>query len=173
MEIIDQAIEQLKDKFGQDVLGVERFRGETTVKLAPKSITAAVKLLRDDPELQFNMLLLLTAVDYFPQEPRFVIAYRLYSMANDLFIGLRVPVPGDNPKLPTIESVFPNANWHEREVIDMFGVEFTGHSDPRRILMPHDWEGHPLRKDYPLGYEEVQFTFNFEDIDKNKPYAEE
>jgi NADH-quinone oxidoreductase subunit C len=116
---------------------------------------------------------MLTAVDYFPQEPRFMVAYRLYSMPNNVYIGLRVPVPGDDRQLPTIESVYPNANWHEREVYDMFGVEFEGHSDMRRILMPHDWEGHPLRKDYPLGYEEVQFTFNFDEIDRNKPYAEE
>jgi NADH-quinone oxidoreductase subunit C len=69
--------------------------------------------------------------------------------------------------------VFKNANWHEREVYDMFGVQFEGHSDMRRILMPEDWEGHPLRKDYPLGYEEVQFTFNFDEIDRRKPYAKE
>lgn len=173
MDVVEQAVAKLKDMFGEDVLSVSAFRQETTVELSPQVITAAVKLLRDDPEFSFDMLLLLTAVDYFPQEPRFVVAYRLYSMANDAMIGLAVPVPGDEPKLPTIESVFPNANWHEREIIDMFGIEFTGHSDPRRILMPHDWEGHPLRKDYPLGYEEVQFTFNFEDIDRNKPYAEE
>lgn len=173
MKVVEQAVEKVKEQFGDDVLGVATFRGETTVQVAPKAITAVTKLLRDDPELEFNMLLLLTAVDYFPQEPRFVIAYRLYSLANDAMIGINVPVSGQEAKLPTIESVFPNANWHEREIIDMFGVEFTGHSDPRRILMPHDWEGHPLRKDYPLGYEEVQFTFNFEDIDRNKPYAKE
>lgn len=173
MAVIERAVEKLEEQFGDDVLSVSSFRDETTVELAPKAITAAAKLLRDDPDLDFNMLLMLTAVDYFPQEPRFAVVYRLYSMANDAMLGLSVPVPGDNPKLPTIESVFPAANWHEREVLDMFGIEFSGHSDPRRILMPHDWEGHPLRKDYPLGYEEVQFTFNFEDIDRNKPYAEE
>ena len=173
MEVIERAVNKLKAQFDEDVLGVSTFRDELTVELTPKTITAAVKLLHDDPELDFNMLLLLTAVDYFPGEPRFAVVYRLYSLANDVMLGLSVPVPDDDPKLPTIESVFPGANWHEREIIDMFGIEFTGHSDPRRILMPHDWEGHPLRKDYPLGYEEVQFTFNFEDIDRNKPYAEE
>jgi NADH-quinone oxidoreductase subunit C len=90
-----------------------------------------------------------------------------------MILGLRVPLPGENPSVLSLESVYPNANWHEREVYDMFGISFEGHTDLRRILMPHDWEGHPLRKDYPLGYEEVQFSFNFDEIDRRKRYARE
>ncbi len=89
----------------------------------------------------------------------------------DMLLMLRAPVDGNAPSLPTIESVYANANWFEREIWDMFGIRFEGHSDLRRILMPHDWEGHPLRKDFPLGYEEVQFSFNFKEIDDRKPYA--
>jgi len=90
-----------------------------------------------------------------------------------LLITLRVPLNGNSPHIETLEKVYPNANWHERELWDMFGIVFDGHSDMRRILMPHDWEGHPLRKDYPLGYEEVQFTFNVEDIKMRKPHPKE
>ena len=85
----------------------------------------------------------------------------------------QISLAGDALNIPTIEGLYPNANWHEREVYDLFGVNFEGHSDMRRILMPYDWEGHPLRKDYPLGYEEPQFTFNFEAIDLRKPKATE
>jgi NADH-quinone oxidoreductase subunit C len=86
---------------------------------------------------------------------------------------VRVPVNANEPVLPTITSIYANASWREREVWDMFGIRFQGHPDLRRILMPQDWQGHPLRKDYPLGYEEPQFTFNFEEINQRKPYAKE
>ncbi len=136
-------------------------------------IVEVCQFLRDDHDLSFNLLAALTAVDYWPKEPRFAVIYQLYSMEHRVFVGLRVPLQGTSSELQTIESVYPNANWHEREVYDMFGIRFKGHSDLRRILMPHDWEGHPLRKDYPLGYEEVQFSFNFDEIDRRKPYARE
>ncbi len=173
MDTVEGAVSALRQALGEQVLSVESFRGETTVVVAREAIVEAARLLRDAPELQFNLLAALTAVDYLPEEPRFAVVYKFYSLPNNRFLGLRVPVPGDDPEVPTIEGVFPNANWHEREVYDMFGITFKGHSDMRRILMPHDWEGHPLRKDYPLGYEEVQFTFNFDDIDRRKRYARE
>jgi NADH-quinone oxidoreductase subunit C len=148
------------------------FREEVTLTLAPEKILEACKALRD--EFGFDMLSAETAVDYWPeQEPRFHMIYLLYSFPNNLTLNLRVPLNGNMPHLSTVESVYPNANWYEREVWDMFGIRFDGHSDPRRILMPADWEGHPLRKDYPLGYEEVQFTFNRKEVDAKKPYAKE
>ena len=173
MTIADQSAALLKEQLGDALLDVSTFRGDTTATVEPMSVVTACKLLRDDAELGFDLLVLLTAVDYWPAEPRFAVVYRLYSTKQNAFFGLRVPVPGQDPVVPTIESVFKNANWHEREVFDMFGVRFEGHSDMRRILMPQDWEGHPLRKDYPLGYEEVQFTFNFDEIDRRKRYAKE
>jgi NADH-quinone oxidoreductase subunit C len=113
-------------------------------------------------------------VDYWPQQdPRFNVIYQMTSITKNLSVQVRVPVPATNPEVPTVTDVFAAANWREREAWDMFGIRFSGHPDLRRILMPADWEGHPLRKDYPLGYEEPQFTFNFEEIDLRKPYAKE
>ncbi len=173
MTVVENAVAKLQRELGESVLGVEEFRGQTSVTLDREAIVNACQMLRDDPELDFNFLAALTAVDYWPSEPRFKIVYQLYSLANKEFIGLRAQLSNESPEISTIESIYPNANWHEREVFDMFGVTFKDHSDQRRIIMPYDWEGHPLRKDYPLGYEEVQFTFNFDEIDKRKPYAKE
>ena len=168
-EQLNAAVGAVVDRFDAEV---KEFRGETSLTLAPEKIVETCQTLRD--EFGFNLLSDETAVDYWPQqEPRFHVIYQLYSIPHKLRVCLRVPVSGLSPVLPTIEGVFPNANWHEREIWDMFGIRFEGHSDLRRILMPHDWEGHPLRKDYPLGYEEVQFSFNFDEIDHRKPYAKE
>jgi NADH-quinone oxidoreductase subunit C len=173
VEIIEKAVARVGEKVGPLLLEVETFRGETTLVLAPPAIREASQTLKDDPDLQFDLLAALTAVDFWPDEPRFSVVYQFYSLAHKVFLGARVPVPGDTPQLSTIDDIYLNANWHEREVFDMFGITFEGSRDLRRILMPHDWEGHPLRKDYPLGYEEVQFSFNFDAIDRRKPYARE
>jgi NADH-quinone oxidoreductase subunit C len=151
---------------------VEEFRDEVHVFVMPEQIVSVCQELRD--KHGFTLLSTMTAVDYCPSEkPRFHVIYQFTSVTNNFFISIRVPVDGAQPVLPTITGIFKNANWRERELWDMFGIHFEGHPDPRRILMPADWEGHPLRKDYPLGYEEPQFTFNFEEIDLRKPFAKE
>jgi len=151
---------------------IEEFRDEVHVFVTPEQIVDALTLLRD--KYEFELLSALTAVDYFPkQSPRFHVIYQLSSLAKNLTVQLRVPVNGEQPRVPTATRVYAVANWREREVLDMFGVEFEGHPDPRRILNPDDMDGHPLRKDFPLGYEEPQFTFNFDEIDVRKPYAKE
>jgi NADH-quinone oxidoreductase subunit C len=153
-------------------LQVDEFRGEAHVFVGATQIVDALTWLRD--QQGFELLSAMTAVDYWPQtEPRFHVIYQLTSVANNLCLIVRVPVNGDQPEVPTVSGIYACANWREREIWDMFGIRFAGHPDPRRILMPPDWEGHPLRKDYPLGYEEPQFTFNYEEIDLRKPYAEE
>ncbi len=168
---IESVVTQMQAELGQALDRVERFQGETNLVVSPDKVLTACQLLRE--QHGFDLLIALTAVDYWPSEPRFALVYKLYSTVSNISIGLRLPVHGQSAEVPTLENLFPNANWHEREIYDMFGVRFAGHSDLRRILMPHDWEGHPLRKDYPLGYEEVQYTFNFDEIDRRKPYAKE
>ena len=166
---LQAAVSALVERFGAQA---QEFREQTTLVIAPEYIFNACQVLRD--EFDFNFLEEETAVDYWPeQEPRFHVVYQLYSYERHLRLGVRVPISGKSPALPSVVELFANANWREREIWDMFGIRFEGHPDLRRILMPHDWQGHPLRKDYPLGYEEVQFSFNAEEIDQDKPYAEE
>lgn len=166
---LEPIVKNLQDKFGATY---EEFRDEVHCFVKPEQIVDALITLRD--EHRFELLSAQTAVDYYPQtSPRFHVIYQLTSLAQNLSVQLRVPVNGDNPKVPTAANVYKTAVWRERELLDMFGIEFDGHPDPRRILMPEDADGHPLRKDYPLGYEEPQFSFNFEEIDLRKPYAKE
>ena len=166
---LEKAIQAVKKGFEVEE---HTFRDENSLLISPGDLVKICQLLRD--KFDFNMLSSLTAVDYWPEgDPRFHVVYQLYSIEENITLRLRAAVPGDEPSVPTIEGLYPNANWHEREIWDMFGIRVEGHSDLRRILMPYEWEGHPLRKDYPLGYEEVQFTFNADEIDRKKPYVKE
>jgi NADH-quinone oxidoreductase subunit C len=168
-EQLQKAIQALKEKFGCEE---SVHRGELTIFVKAEDIYEVCQMMRDD--FGFNLLASLTATDYWPEEsPRMHISYQFYSIEYKIRLRLRVPLAGDDLNLASIEGLYPNANWHEREIYDMFGIHIEGHSDLRRILMPYDWEGHPLRKDYPLGYEEPQFTFNFDEIDLRKPKATE
>jgi len=161
-------VEELEKEFG--VHAAEQ-RGDVSLTVPAEKIVAACARVK---ALGFELLSAMTAVDYWPQEtPRFHLVYQFTSVSQNLRLGLRTPVPGVNPSVATVSGVYGSANWHEREIWDMFGIKFEGHPDLRRILMPADWEGHPLRKDYPLGYEEPQFTFNFDEINLRKPYAKE
>ena len=166
---LEKIVQALQENFSSSI---EEFRDEVHVFVKAEQIVDALTLLRD--KYEFELLSAMTAVDYHPQvSPRYHVVYQLSSLAKNVTVQIRVPVNGDQPKVPTATRVYEVANWREREIADMFGVEFEGHPDPRRILMPTDWEGHPLRKDYPLGYEEPQFTFNFDEIDLRKPYAKQ
>jgi NADH-quinone oxidoreductase subunit C len=166
---LEPIVKDLQDKFGATF---EEFRGEVQCMVKPEHIVEALTTLRDAH--QFELLSVLSAVDYYPQtSPRFHVVYQLNSLAKNLSVQIRVPVNGDQPKVPTVANVYKVGMWRERELLDMFGIEFEGHPDPRRILMPEGTEGHPLRRDFPLGYEEPQFTFNYEEIDLRKPYAKE
>ncbi len=171
MTHIQDTVAALKEKFGEAIQSVAEFRGETTVQVGRASLVEALRFLKESQG--FTFLADLTAYDDWPEEPRFKVVYQLRELTRPTNLRLRCAVPGDDATLPTVTGVHVNANWCEREVLDMFGVKFEGHPDPRRLLMPSDWEGHPLRKDYPLGYEEVEFSFNFDEVEKKKPYAKE
>jgi NADH-quinone oxidoreductase subunit C len=124
--------------------------GHPTIKVDPAHLVDVCRALRDAPPLRFAVCLDLTAADHYPREPRFDLVYHLLSPERLLRLRLRVQVGGEAPAVPTVSGVWASTNWQEREVLDLFGITFTGHPDPRRLIMPDDWEGHPLRKDYPV-----------------------
>jgi NADH-quinone oxidoreductase subunit C len=124
-----------------------------TIYVSRDDLHAVSLALRDRPDLAFNLLAEVTAVDVWPHEPRFELIYILVSLAHRRRLRLKVRLHGADAHVATVCDVWPAANWLEREVWDLFGVAFDGHPDPRRLLMPEDWEGYPLRKDYPVeGY---------------------
>ena len=135
------------------VQGAKFDREEMTIYLDRSCIREACAVLRDDAECAFNFLSDVTCVDWYPSEPRFEVVYHLLSISKKERVRLKVRLDGDSPAVESLTSVWPGANYFEREVFDLFGIRFTGHPYLRRILMPEDWEGHPLRKDYPVeGY---------------------
>lgn len=148
------------------------FRGDLRVYVPRDKLHDTLLFLRDEHE--FQLLALLSAIDYWPEDhPRYHVVYGLKSVTQNLDIQVRVLLPDADPRVPTVTDIFEAANWKERELFDMFGIIVDGHPDPRRILMPDDWEGHPLRRDYPLGYEEPQYTFNYKEINLRKPFVKE
>ncbi len=161
----EAAIQALVDRYQAQPAD---FRGQANLIVPPEEIVEISRTLRDD--YQFDMLMGITGVDYWPEmEPRFHLVYFYRSLPKEARLILRAPIQGKLPVIHSLVEVYPNANWYEREVWDMLGIRFEGHPDLRRILMPEDWEGHPLRKDYPQGYEEVRFSFNWKELDKKKP----
>lgn len=166
---------KLTEEFGDTITKVEEFRGEHTFCVHTPHIIEVMQFCRD--ALKFNFLADIAGVDYLNHptrprsEPRFALNYHLYSLPYNKRIRLKVLWDDGDAPVPSVTSLFPSADWEEREAFDMFGIPFAGHPDLRRILMPADWDGHPQRKDYPLGYETVQFSFNYDEINKHKPFA--
>ncbi len=141
------------------VVEVLEFRGETTVVVPRELIRATAERCREDAKLQYNLLTDATCVDRYPNEPRFELNYHLVSIPRREKVRLRVWLSGNEAVIDSLVPVWPGANWLEREIFDLFGIRFLGHPDLRRILLPDDWEGHPLRRDYPVeGYRDVPNT---------------
>ena len=142
--------EHLRSWNAQAVAEVIEYRGETTIVVPRESLRALAQRCREDAALDFNLLTDATCVDRFPHEPRFEVNYHLVSIARRDKLRLKVRLSGDDPVVDSLFTVWPGANWLEREIFDLFGISFTGHPDLRRILLPDDWEGHPLRRDYSV-----------------------
>jgi len=168
----DPIAETLKARFGDAITSVVEFRGETTILVRPDAIADVCAFLRDDEAASYDFLSDVSAVDVWPDEPRFQVNYHLYSMTRNTRLRLKVSVR-DGQSLPSVTGVWPAANWFERETYDLFGVKFDNHPDLRRILLPDDYLGYPLRRDAPLVVEEVEFTYNYDEVEARKPYAKE
>ncbi len=165
-------IERLRAALPEAIDKTGEFRGDLSVYVRPGAIVEVARWLRDDPALSYNFLDSLCGVDYLGRTPRFEVVYHLLSHANRHRICLKVGV-GEGQAVPTLTGLWATANWQERETYDLLGIPFAGHPGLQRILMPDDWQGHPLRKDVPLGGEEVAFTFNQDQIYAHKPFAKE
>ena len=157
LELIAQAV---RAELGDEaVVGTTYYRGQATLEVAPARVRDVLVYLRgaDEP---FDRLMSVHGCDYLPEEPRLGIHYELLSMERTDRLRVKTRVGVDDPTVPSVVPVFAGADFHEREVYDMFGVLFDGHPDMRRLLMPEDYEGYPQRRDFPLGGEPVIFTFN-------------
>jgi NADH-quinone oxidoreductase subunit C len=148
MDIDNNAVITLRGKFSDSVLDVTQFRNEVSVTVRKEDITEICAFLRKN--LGFDFLVDVTAVDYMGRKPRYMIVYHLYSHPKKERLRLKVPVCESDPAIDSMCRIWKSANWCEREVFDLFGITFNNHPDLRRILMPTDWVGHPLRKDYPV-----------------------
>ena len=167
----NELTQALREALGDGIADVVVFRDEVTLNVPRERVIEVLTHLRDVQ--QFDMLTDETCVDYYPREPRFGILYQLYSIPRNIRVRVKVMLSEYDATLPTAVGLYRNANWLEREIYDLFGIRFEGHPDLRRILLPPDWQGHPLRKEVPVTVEENAFTFNRERVDAEKPYATE
>jgi NADH-quinone oxidoreductase subunit C len=149
MADIHLGLKRLKEKFPSSILEEKLFRGEVTVTFPRERALELCRFLYSDPDLQYHFLTDLCGLDFFPDRPRFGIAYLLYSMKNNERLRLKTRI-AEGESIASVESIWKAANWLEREAYDLFGIRFENHPDPRRILLWEGYEGHPLRKDYPL-----------------------
>ncbi|TCB92817.1 NADH-quinone oxidoreductase subunit C [Micromonospora zingiberis] len=155
---VRDALEEAYPAFGEAIEHVVVDRGELTLHIRPERIAEVCQVMRDDPALRFELCSSVSGVDYLgTDERRLHVVYQLTSMTYRRRVRLEAAVSAEEPHLPSVTAVYPTADWQEREAYDMFGVVFDGHPALTRILMPDDWEGHPQRKDYPLGGVPVEY----------------
>ncbi|HXZ99548.1 MAG TPA: NADH-quinone oxidoreductase subunit C [Candidatus Binatia bacterium] len=160
-----RALGLLRRELADAVLGSDEALGEVTIRVVRERLVEVVELLRDHEDARYELPLCVTAVDWpdrEPDAPRFDVVYQLRSLQHNDVVRLLVQVSDDDPVVPTLEGVFAGMDWHEREAFDLLGIRFDGHHDLRRILLPEDWDGHPLRKDYVSFGEPIAFTHNLD-----------
>ncbi|HBE88308.1 MAG TPA: NADH-quinone oxidoreductase subunit C [Elusimicrobia bacterium] len=145
---VENLLESLKAKLGGAVAEIHSFRGDETAVIAPEAWLEAAAFLKD--ELGFDFLMDLCGADYLPREPRFEVVCHFYNSKTNARLRLKARLPGDKPEVDSLAGLWLSADWFEREAWDMYGIDFKGHPDLRRLLMYDSFEGHPLRKDYPL-----------------------
>jgi NADH-quinone oxidoreductase subunit C len=143
------ALRRLLEVQGEALRATHANFGDATASVDPARLVDVMRFLRDDAECQFDMLTDVTAVDYLGEEPRFEMVYHLYSVPKNKRVRVKARVGERAPEIATLCELWPSANWMEREVWDLYGIRFVGHPDLRRILLYEEFEGHPLRKDYP------------------------
>ena len=171
MTTIETTLTKLRERFPNAIAAIKESRGDTTVTIARESLLDAALFLRDDPALRYELLTDITALDWLPNQPRFDVLYSFRSLEHKTRVCLRVQLNEWDANVPSLTPVFPGANFYERECYDLFGITFTGHPFLRRLILPDYYQGHPLRKDYPLGYEPVEFTHTYAEIQPEKPSA--
>jgi NADH-quinone oxidoreductase subunit C len=152
---------EVRDGLGDEaVVGTSYFREQATLEVAPQRVRDVLAFLKEDAGEPWPRLMSLHGCDYLPDEPRLGVHYQLLSMQRTDRLNVKTRVGVEKAEIPSVVDLFATADFQEREVYDMFGVVFAGHPDLRRILMPEDYEGHPQRRDFPMGGEDVLFTFN-------------
>ena len=164
-------LSRLESEFGDGVLATTTYHNEPTASVAPEALHEIMVWLKAQG---FLLLSDLTAWDDYPRtDPRFWVIYQLTNIEAREGLRVKVGLSEKSPEVDSVVDVWPGADFLEREVYDLMGITFKNHPDLRRIMMPEEWEGHPLRRDYPPVYEEVQFTHNVDQINRRKPYATE
>ena len=158
---LELVAQRVRDSVAEDaVVDTDFSHGRASLEVKPSAVHDVLAWLRNRDEEPYGFLSSVHGCDYLPEEPRLGVHYQLLSMERAERLGVKTRVTVEEPRVPSVTDIFPTADFHEREVYDFFGVEFEGHPDLRRILMPEDYVGHPQRRDFPMGGEPVLFTFN-------------
>jgi NADH-quinone oxidoreductase subunit C len=167
METIQRIREFIQEQFSDLILKEDNFRDQQTFYIKPEALESICQALYDVADIEFRLLADITSVDWYGHDDekhgRFEVVYNLYSLKRNYRLFIKVLLPGDNPEIASLTTLFSGANWLEREVWDMMGISFIGHPNLTKILTPDDLEGHPLRRDFPLTYEVPVFSWNKDD----------